>query len=72
MKSFLTFVNEMTHRDISKELYAAGYEPHRNGRHPIWKHKVRGDTVPVPAHSGDIPTGTARSILKTIGSHRRI
>lgn len=72
IKSFLTFVNEMTHRDMTKELKSHGYEPHRHGRHEVWKHKSRGHTVPVPSHTGDIPPGTARQILKAIGSDRHV
>ena len=72
IKSFLAFVTEMTGRDIHKELNKQGYESYRNGKHQIWKHKELGTTVAVPNHPGDMPPGTARSILKTIGSRRKV
>lgn len=65
-------IEEMTYRDMTKELKKRGYEPHTHGRHENWKHHKSGHTVPVPRHPGDIPMGTARAILKQIGSTRKL
>lgn len=56
----------MTKKEIEKLLIAAGFEKKSGGRHDIW---VRGGfpPIPVPRHKGDIPFGTARSILKSAG-----
>lgn len=56
----------MTKREIEKLLKAAGFEKKSGGCHDIW---IKKDfpPIPVPRHKGDIPSGTARSILKSAG-----
>ena len=60
-------LKEMTVRDVSKKLAQHGFEPHRShGGHDVWKHKSgKGKIIPVPRHKGDLPHGTAKSILKS-------
>lgn len=59
-------LKEMTVRDVSKKLHHHGFEHHRSsGGHDVWKHKSgKGKIIPIPRHKGDLPPGTARSILK--------
>jgi predicted RNA binding protein YcfA (HicA-like mRNA interferase family) len=56
----------MTKREIEKLLKSAGFEKKSGGRHDIWI-KPGFPPIPVPRHKGDIPQGTARSIIKSAG-----
>jgi predicted RNA binding protein YcfA (HicA-like mRNA interferase family) len=56
----------MTKREIEKLLRNAGFEKKSGGCHDIWV-KPGFPPIPVPRHTGDIPSGTARSILKSAG-----
>ncbi len=56
----------MTKLEIEKLLRAANFKKSHGGKHDIWT-KVGYPPIPVPRHAGDIPTGTARSILKYAG-----
>ncbi len=56
----------MTKREIEKLLVHAGFHKREGGRHDIWV-KVGFPPIPVPRHKGDIPEGTAKSILKCAG-----
>lgn len=56
----------MTKREIEKLLKKAGFEKRTGGKHDIW---IKGGCppIPIPRHKGDIPIGTAKSILKAAG-----
>ncbi len=54
----------MTKREIEKLLKKAGFLKKSGGRHDIWT-KKGFPPIPVPRHRGDIPEGTAKSIIKT-------
>jgi predicted RNA binding protein YcfA (HicA-like mRNA interferase family) len=54
----------MTKREIEKLLKKAGFLKKSGGRHDIWL-KKGFPPIPVPRHRGDIPEGTAKSIIKT-------
>ncbi len=54
----------MTKREIEKLLKKAGFLKKSGGRHDIWI-KKGFPPIPVPRHRGDIPEGTAKSIIKT-------
>jgi len=56
----------MTKREIEKLLKKAGFKKRPGRKHDIWT-KVGFPPVPVPRHKGDIPIGTAKSILKAAG-----
>jgi predicted RNA binding protein YcfA (HicA-like mRNA interferase family) len=56
----------VTKREIEKLLKSAGFEKKTGGRHDVWV-KPGFPPIPVPRHKGDIPLGTARSILKCAG-----
>lgn len=62
----------MTKRELEKLLSEAGFLKRSGGRHDIWL-KTDFPPIPVPRHKGDIPMGTAKSILKSAGlSGRKI
>jgi len=54
------------YRDIIKILKRFGFEFHRQaaGSHEIWHNPVTNRYTTVPNHSGDMPEGTLRAILK--------
>ncbi len=56
----------MTKREIAKLLKKAEFEKQEGGRHEVWK-KDGFPPIVVPRHKGDIPKGTAHSILKAAG-----
>ena len=58
----------MTFKEIEKLIKADGwvYENTR-GSHYYYSHPTKKGKVTVPNHKGDIPKGTANSILKQAG-----
>ena len=54
------------YRDIVQRLRSFGFEFHRQaaGSHEIWHCPATGRFTTVPNHSGDMPEGTLRAILK--------
>ncbi len=56
----------MTKREIEKILKKAGFVKRTGGKHDIWI-KSGYPPLPVSKHKGDIPVGTAKSILKAAG-----
>ena len=56
----------MTKREIERLLKKHGFTSKTGGAHDIWT-KPGFPPVPVPRHKGDIPKGTANSILKAAG-----
>jgi len=54
------------YRDIIRILKRFGFEFHRQaaGSHEIWHNPVTNRYITVPNHSGDMPEGTLRAILK--------
>lgn len=58
----------MTVREIIKELKNDGWiEYETRGSHIQFKHSTKTGKVTVPNHSGDIPTGTLKSIYQQAG-----
>lgn len=57
------------YRDIIKRLKRSGFEFHRQaaGSHEIWHNPTTGKFTTVPNHTGDMPEGTLRAILKQAG-----
>ena len=57
------------YRDIVKRLKRFGFEFDRQaaGSHEIWFNLKTGLYTTVPNHSGDMPEGTLRAILKGVG-----
>ncbi|HRO99052.1 MAG TPA: type II toxin-antitoxin system HicA family toxin [Flavobacteriales bacterium] len=54
------------YRDIVKRLKSFGFEFHRQaaGSHEIWYNPETKRYTTIPNHSGDMPEGTLRAILK--------
>ena len=54
------------YRDIIKILKRFGFEFYRQaaGSHEIWRNLLTNKYTTVPNHSGDMPEGTLRAILK--------
>ena len=55
-----------TYREIIKRLKLFGFEFHRQaaGSHEIWYSSQSNRYTTVPNHTGDMPEGTLRAILK--------
>jgi len=54
------------YRDIVKRLKQLGFEFHRQaaGSHEIWYSPKTNRFTTIPNHTGDMPEGTLRAILK--------
>ena len=54
------------YRQIIKRLKEFGFEFHRHaaGSHEIWHNAKTGKFTTIPNHTGDMPEGTLRAILK--------
>ena len=58
----------MTFKEMEKILKADGWEyKYTRGSHYYYEHPTKKGKIPVPHHAGDIPKGTANSILKQAG-----
>ena len=57
------------YREIAKRLKLFGFEFHRQaaGSHEIWFNATSMRYTTTPNHSGDMPEGTLRAILKQAG-----
>ena len=58
----------MTERELKKKLESAGWVITHGTGHDMAKHPNQpGIKISIPRHKGDIPIGTANSILKRAG-----
>jgi predicted RNA binding protein YcfA (HicA-like mRNA interferase family) len=57
------------YREVAKRLKGFGFsfDRHAAGSHEIWFNESTGLYTTIPNHSGDIPEGTLRAILKQAG-----
>lgn len=57
------------YREIIKRLKQFGFEFHRQaaGSHEIWHNAATNKFTTIPNHTGDMPEGTLRAILKQAG-----
>ena len=57
------------YREIVRRLKELGFEFHRQaaGSHEIWLNPATNRYTTIPNHSGDMPEGTLRGILKQCG-----
>jgi predicted RNA binding protein YcfA (HicA-like mRNA interferase family) len=57
------------YRDIIRRLKGFGFEFHRqaSGSHEIWHNPTTNKFTTIPNHTGDMPEGTLRAILKQAG-----
>lgn len=55
----------VTARQLTRALERAGFVLSRQrGSHQIYRHVETGRRVSVPVHTGDVPKGTLRQILR--------
>jgi predicted RNA binding protein YcfA (HicA-like mRNA interferase family) len=54
------------YREITRRLRQFGFAFHRQaaGSHEIWYNPITNHYTTIPNHSGDMPEGTLRAILK--------
>lgn len=55
--------------DFDRVIRSSGvpYQERQNGTsHKVYKFPEHGRSVPIPQHRGDIPTGTRKSIIKSL------
>ena len=58
----------MTKRELEKILSSAGWVINHGRAHDLATHPQKpGVKIPIPRHTGDIPKGTLKSILKDAG-----
>ena len=58
----------MTKRKLEQKLLKAGWVITHGKAHDMATHPEKpGVKIPIPRHTGDIPKGTAKSILKDAG-----
>lgn len=57
------------YRQIVKRLKELGFQfdRHARGSHEIWFNPTTNRSTTIPNHSGDMPEGTLRAILKQAG-----
>lgn len=57
-----------TAKELERMLLADGwYFVRQVGSHRQFRHAEKSGTVTIPAHKGDLPIGTAKSILRQAG-----
>ena len=58
----------MTAKELKRKMIAAGWKIMQGGNHELAVHQNKpGVLIPIPRHTGDIPTGTLGKILKDAG-----
>ncbi|HEV7667096.1 MAG TPA: type II toxin-antitoxin system HicA family toxin [Thermoanaerobaculia bacterium] len=59
----------LTYRELTRHLQRRGCQLARQskGSHEIWHNPAQNRSTAIPRHSGDIPPGTLRAILKGLG-----
>ena len=57
----------VTHRELAAKLQRADYIEIRTSKHPVFYLSSKNLTIPVPMHSGDVPKGTLRAIVREMG-----
>ena len=57
----------ISYRELAAKLRRAGYIEIRTKRHPVYYLAKKDITIPVPRHSGQVPIGTLRAIVREMG-----
>jgi len=57
----------VSYRELAAKLRRAGYREIRTSRHPVYYLAEKDITIPVPRHSGVLPIGTLRAIVREMG-----
>lgn len=57
------------YRDVVSKLKRLGFEfvRHGHGSHEVWRNATNGRKTSIPHHTGDLPEGTLRAILREGG-----
>jgi predicted RNA binding protein YcfA (HicA-like mRNA interferase family) len=57
------------YREVTRKLKAAGFRFNRQaaGSHEIWFNPGTNRSTTIPNHSGDVPEGTLKAILRQAG-----
>jgi len=65
----MTKLPSLTTKDIEKKLKKAGFifDRHAKGSHEIWHNPTTKRRTTIPNHSGDVPKGTLKAIIKGAG-----
>jgi len=58
----------MTYAELARKLQRLGCElrRHSKGSHEIWSNPTAKRSASIPRHSGDLPTGTLKAILRQL------
>lgn len=58
-----------SYREVVRRLRLLGFHfrRHAAGSHEIWLNETTGRWTTIPNHSGDMPEGTLRAVLKQAG-----
>ena len=57
----------ISHRELARKLKCANFVEIRTRRHPVYWSAEKNLTIPIPKHSGDVPKGTLRTIIREMG-----
>jgi hypothetical protein len=59
-----------TAREFDRAIHARhpDVEVRQSGSHRIYRNPDNGQSVPIPQHNGNLPTGTRRSIIKMLAA----
>jgi len=60
-------LDRVSYRELAAKLRRAGYREIRTSRHPVYYLEEQDITIPVPRHSGNVPIGTLRAIVREMG-----
>jgi predicted RNA binding protein YcfA (HicA-like mRNA interferase family) len=57
----------ITYRELARKLRRNGYVEIRTSHHPVYYLALKNITIPIPQHSGNVPIGTLRAIVREMG-----
>lgn len=57
----------VSHSELARKLKRAGFIVIRTSKHPVYYCRERNLTIPIPMHSGDVPKGTLRTLIRELG-----
>ncbi len=60
----------VSYRELAAKLNRAGQREILTSRHAVYYLADKDVTVPVPRHTGDVPVGTLRAIVRETGLER--
>lgn len=57
----------LSYREVAAKLRRAGFVHVRTGKHDVYVSTAKNVAIPLPHHSGDVPRGTLRAIIREAG-----